>query len=73
MKALVAAVWLVAVSSPPAGVLTIAVLLPLALPIEYFLGPAPGATAITEAILLAFAARRGPPPGCAATGRNATG
>ena len=56
MKALVAAVWLVAVSSPPAGVLTIAVLLPLALPIESLLGRAPGATAITEAILLAFAA-----------------
>ena len=56
MKALVAAIWFVAVSWPPAGVLTIAVLLPLALPIEYFLGPRPGATAITEAILLAFAA-----------------
>jgi O-antigen ligase len=55
MKGLVAAIWLVAVSWPAAGVLAIAVLLPLALPIEHFLGPAPTATAITEAIVLAFA------------------
>jgi O-antigen ligase len=55
VKALVAAIWLVAVSWPPAAVLAIAVLLPLAVPIEHFLGPAPGATGVTEAILLAFA------------------
>ncbi len=55
MKALVAAIWLVAVSWPAASVLAVAVLLPLAVPIEYFLGPVPAATGITEAILLAFA------------------
>ena len=55
MKLLVAAIWVVAVSWPSAGVVAVAVLLPLALPIEYFLGPRPTATAITEAILLAFA------------------
>ena len=42
MKLLVAAIWLVAVSWPAAGVLAVAVLLPLALPIEHFLGPAAG-------------------------------
>src|SRR6187401_406305 len=55
MKLLVAAIWLVAVSWPAASVLAVAILLPLAVPIEYFLGPVPAATAITEAILLAFA------------------
>jgi O-antigen ligase len=54
LKALIAIFWLAAMSRPPAAVLATAVLLPLALPIEYFLGPAPDATGITEAILLAF-------------------
>lgn len=56
LKALIAAVVVLAAAWPPAAVLAIAVLLPLALALEYFLGPAPPATAITEAILLAFAA-----------------
>ena len=55
MKALVAVLWLAAVSSPASAVLAIVVLLPLALPIEHFLGPLPNATGTTEAILLAFA------------------
>ena len=56
LKALVAAVALVSVAWPHAAVVGLAVLLPLALPIEHFLGPVPDATAITEAIVLAFAA-----------------
>jgi O-antigen ligase len=55
MKALVAGLWLLAASWPPAGVLATAVGLPLALSIEHFLGPLPEATGVTEALLLALA------------------
>jgi O-antigen ligase len=55
LKGLIAAFGFVAAAWPPAAAVGLAVLLPLAVPIEHFLGPVPGATAITEALLFAFA------------------
>ena len=55
LKVLVAALAILAAAWPPAAVVSLVVLLPLAVAIEHFLGPTPGATAITEALVFAFA------------------
>jgi hypothetical protein len=53
-KAVVVAVIALSVARPAAGVLGLAVLLPLTLAIQHFLGPQPVGSVITEALVLAF-------------------
>jgi hypothetical protein len=53
-KALLISLFALTLARPAAGVLALAVLLPLALAIRHFLGPEPAASEITEAFVLAF-------------------
>lgn len=55
-KALVALLGVLSAALPIAGVLALVALLPLALALQYFLGPLPTATGITEALMMGFAA-----------------
>jgi O-antigen ligase len=54
-KALVVALLVLSAARPAIAVVALAVLLPLALAIQLFLGPQPVASVITEALLLSFA------------------
>jgi hypothetical protein len=55
-KALLGALLVLSAARPAAGVLALAVLLPLALAIQSLLGPQPTGSVITEALVLAFGA-----------------